>query len=195
MNETDLRVIKSKQNIKNAFLQLMKEKGYQAITVKDIAQKAMINRKTFYCHYDTKEALYNEIANEITEIIKPDEILSNIKKSSKKVQRDLIRHFLSEIKKKKEICTVFFDDNTNPNFNNIIRQKLSDALLSETEIMKRTEGTEFTFKFLTDAYFSIFKLVTRWWLDSKSDNPDDAIDLLFVVFSKAPLEMLGIKYD
>ncbi|MGN1317570.1 MAG: TetR/AcrR family transcriptional regulator [Lachnospirales bacterium] len=195
MKDTDLRVIKSKKNIKKAFLELMTEKKYQQITVKDIAQRALINRKTFYFHYETKEALYNEIAKEVTELINPSEILGNIQNSTKEGQRQIFKIFLSELKKNKDVCTVFLDDITNPGFHNMMREKISDALWSETEISKRIKGTNFSYKFLTDAYFAIFRLVIVWWLDSDSENPDDAIEFLFNFFSKEPLELLGIKYD
>ena len=47
----DLRVIKTKEYIKNAFLELLKEKNYAKVSVKDIASLASINRNTFYLHY------------------------------------------------------------------------------------------------------------------------------------------------
>ncbi|MCD7904620.1 MAG: TetR/AcrR family transcriptional regulator [Clostridiales bacterium] len=63
-NKTDLRVIKSEKAIRDAFLELIKEKGYANITITDISNRAMINRKTFYMHYDSKEALYDTLVNE-----------------------------------------------------------------------------------------------------------------------------------
>ena len=46
--KTDLRVIKTKKAIRNAFAELLSEKDIQKITIKDIADTAVINRKTFY---------------------------------------------------------------------------------------------------------------------------------------------------
>ena len=57
MNTTDLRVVKTEQQIENAFLALLSEKSYRAITVQDILDKALINRSTFYRHYTSKAAL------------------------------------------------------------------------------------------------------------------------------------------
>ncbi len=195
MSNTDLRVIKSKKSIRNAFLELMKEKDYQSITVKDIADRALINRKTFYFHYETKEALYNEIAGEITEIIKPKEILDYIQTHTKEGQIAIISHFLTELKKHKNICSAFLNDKTNPGFSDMIKQELSDALLSKAEINKRITGTDFTFEFLVDAYYSIFRLVFFWWLENDYNDPLMAINLLLDFFSKKPLRLLGIKYD
>lgn len=47
---TDMRCIKTKKAIKNALANLMTEKDISQITVTDISELAMINRKTFYAH-------------------------------------------------------------------------------------------------------------------------------------------------
>ncbi|WP_369010847.1 TetR/AcrR family transcriptional regulator, partial [Escherichia coli] len=56
MNQNDLRVIKTEQHIEQAFLALLQQKPYRAITVQDILDTAAINRSTFYRHYASKEA-------------------------------------------------------------------------------------------------------------------------------------------
>ena len=53
----DLRVIKTRAAIHAAFTGLAGEKDFAAVTVKDICERAMINKKTFYCHYLNLEAL------------------------------------------------------------------------------------------------------------------------------------------
>lgn len=58
---TDLRVQKTKKLIKDAFFELVEEKGYSKVTVMEIANKAMINRNTFYLHYVDKEDLIDQI--------------------------------------------------------------------------------------------------------------------------------------
>ena len=47
----DRRVIKTKKAIRNAFAKLISEKDINKITIKDIADTADINRKTFYNYY------------------------------------------------------------------------------------------------------------------------------------------------
>lgn len=61
----DLRVIKTKSSIKGAFIELVEEKGFDNVTVKDICSKALINRNTFYLHYYDKVDLLNKIASEV----------------------------------------------------------------------------------------------------------------------------------
>lgn len=61
----DRRVRKTKKAIRNAFALLLSEKNINDITVKDIAEKADINRKTFYNYYSGVYQVVDEIENEI----------------------------------------------------------------------------------------------------------------------------------
>ncbi len=61
----DLRVIKTKKAIRNAFAELLSTKDINKITIKDISDKAIINRKTFYNYYAGVYQLIDEIENEL----------------------------------------------------------------------------------------------------------------------------------
>ena len=52
MNNSDLRVIKTKESIEAAFLEMMKKKPLEKITVVELAKKARISKGTFYLHYE-----------------------------------------------------------------------------------------------------------------------------------------------
>ena len=54
----DLRVRRTRQAIEKAFLELLAERDFQAITVQEIADRAMVNRATFYDHFTDKYVLF-----------------------------------------------------------------------------------------------------------------------------------------
>ncbi|MGF7029247.1 AcrR family transcriptional regulator [Paenibacillus mucilaginosus] len=60
----DRRVIKTKQAIIKAFLELYSEKDFEHITINDIAERADVNRGTIYHHYLDKFDLLDQIINE-----------------------------------------------------------------------------------------------------------------------------------
>ncbi len=66
-NQNDLRVIKTRRGLREAFLHLLVEKGYDAISIQDIATKAQTARVTFYRHYKNKEALLIDCIDTIYE--------------------------------------------------------------------------------------------------------------------------------
>ncbi|AOM84263.1 TetR/AcrR family transcriptional regulator [Salisediminibacterium beveridgei] len=61
----DRRVKYTLEVIESSFLELMQQKPLSHITVKELCQKADINRSTFYAHYEDLSALLNAIQDRI----------------------------------------------------------------------------------------------------------------------------------
>lgn len=61
----DLRVVKTKEIIRNTFKNMILEMDYDYITIKELTERAKINRKTFYLHYESLDDLLLEIQNSI----------------------------------------------------------------------------------------------------------------------------------
>ena len=53
----DPRVRRTRRLLQQALTELMAEKSFQTITVQDIAERATVNRVTFYAHFEDKYAL------------------------------------------------------------------------------------------------------------------------------------------
>ena len=79
-NMEDLRVRRTKAAITGAFIDLVLEKGFEYVKVKDICAKAMINRNTFYLHYLDKEDLLQKMVDSI--FIDQENSIMNIKKEN-----------------------------------------------------------------------------------------------------------------
>ncbi len=61
----DLRVRRTRKLLQQAFIECTVEKGFAALTVRDITERAMVNRSTFYRHYLDKYDLLEQYMNEI----------------------------------------------------------------------------------------------------------------------------------
>lgn len=72
-NKTDRRVQRTRQSLRTALLELMKEKSYDAISTEEITERANVGRATFYLHYKDKEDLlleeFSEMANEKAQVL------------------------------------------------------------------------------------------------------------------------------
>jgi AcrR family transcriptional regulator len=64
LNETDRRVKRTRKLLQDAFLALIAEKSFQAISVQDIAERADVNRATFYAHFPDKYALLDYVVGD-----------------------------------------------------------------------------------------------------------------------------------
>ena len=61
----DLRVRRTRKMLQQAFFECTTEKGFAALTVRDITERAMVNRSTFYRHYLDKYDLLEQYLNEM----------------------------------------------------------------------------------------------------------------------------------
>jgi AcrR family transcriptional regulator len=60
----DLRAIRSGEALRNAMLDLLLEKSLEQITIRDICAAAGVHYATFFRHFQTKEALLDDIAKD-----------------------------------------------------------------------------------------------------------------------------------
>ncbi|MGN0813767.1 MAG: TetR/AcrR family transcriptional regulator [Candidatus Coproplasma sp.] len=63
----DKRVVRTKRDLRNAFIELIVEKPFEKITVSEICRKASINKMTFYKHYQDKYALLDDCIKSVAE--------------------------------------------------------------------------------------------------------------------------------
>ena len=61
MNENDLRVQRTRRLLQEALIELANREDYNQITIRDITKTAQVGYKTFFRHYDSKEALIRAI--------------------------------------------------------------------------------------------------------------------------------------
>lgn len=67
MDVQDRRVRRTEQMLTNALIELTLEKGYEAITIRDITEKADIGYATFFRHYRDKDALLQDVVDVVLE--------------------------------------------------------------------------------------------------------------------------------
>lgn len=74
----DLRTVKTKRNIKNAFIELRTKKPLERISVKELSEIAEISKATFYLHYrdiyDLSDQLQKEVIRDILNNLEQPEL-------------------------------------------------------------------------------------------------------------------------
>jgi AcrR family transcriptional regulator len=64
VSDTDPRVKRTRKLLQDAFVELLAEKRFEAITVQDIATRSTVNRATFYAHFIDKYDLFAQFSRE-----------------------------------------------------------------------------------------------------------------------------------
>ena len=67
MANTDLRVQKTKKILKENITQMLLEMDYDKIQIKELCDRSMINRRTFYTHYNSLDDLLHEVLDDIAD--------------------------------------------------------------------------------------------------------------------------------
>ncbi len=63
----DLRVRRTIGSIRKAFEELLYEKDYEQISVRELTERAMIKKKSFYSYYDSLDDLLQQVQDELAE--------------------------------------------------------------------------------------------------------------------------------
>ena len=115
MNKTDLRFQKTEILIKSTYLKLKKH-GSTVVKVKDLCDAAMINKSTFYSHYETIDFLHKAVCIEfVTKILEQNPFIY-------KVQSDIkafVYSILSTFAEKKSTITKLYGDDMHTLVNDI----------------------------------------------------------------------------
>ncbi|MED3563422.1 TetR/AcrR family transcriptional regulator [Bacillus xiapuensis] len=64
-SKTDPRILRTRKLIMDSFIELSGKKEFKDITIKDITTEAMVNRATFYYHFEDKYDLLEKILSEV----------------------------------------------------------------------------------------------------------------------------------
>lgn len=67
LTRTDRRVNRTRRQLRSALMALILERGYNAVSIEDITERADLGRTTFYLHYRDKEELLIESLEAIAE--------------------------------------------------------------------------------------------------------------------------------
>ncbi len=197
MKKKDLRVIRTKKMIIDAFLTLVDQKGYEAITIQDIADAAMINRATFYAHFKDKPDLYDFVMefaiSNLSVILNANQLNNSRFIHLKSIEKTLTEIFVL-IKEKQN----FFKVLTEGSSTELFRKKLSDILSTMYEEtfskLKITENEiEVPISFIIEYMTSIFIGTVHWWVTTDSNfEPSHMARLVIKLVGNGHLTVLGI---
>lgn len=168
----DLRIVKTKNSIKDATKNLIIAMPYEKIKIKDLCDKALISRKTFYLHYSSIDDVVNEIQDEISstyyDTIKNFDHVKDVDK--------LIDAFFRFSDKQDKFYEII---HTNSDFNYLHSRSNSKLLKKANKHFKSIEkfskyGQAIILSFINGSLLGIYK---QWILDKKSIPLNEIIDL------------------
>lgn len=132
--KTDLRIVKTKKILFNSLLNLMKIKNFEKIKISDICEESLVNRSTFYAHYDDKYELLIDLFEERKLSLLKDFEDNENKAFSKEYLMELLSILIDHIEENKEIYSAILANNRN----GILIDFLIDAI--EKDVSEKLKG-------------------------------------------------------
>lgn len=132
--KTDLRVVKTKKILFNSLLNLMRRKNFEKIKISDICEESLVNRSTFYAHYDDKYELLIDLFEERKLSLLKDFEDNENKAFSKEYLMELLSILIDHIEENKEIYSAILANNRN----GILIDFLIDAI--EKDVSEKLKG-------------------------------------------------------
>lgn len=169
-----------------ALVLLLNKKEYEFITVKEICEKAGVNRSTFYLHYDTIDDLLQEcIENSNKEFMsyfpKNNEFFENFNKMNNSelifITHEYLNPYLNYIKENKVIHQVGVKHaklmNSHIKFNSMNKHIF-------LPIFKRFGIDEKSEKYMIQYYINGITAIINEWIKNSCADPIDFIEDLII---------------
>lgn len=184
MNKSESKYFNTAIKMDKAFLDLLAEKDFEYITVKDICKRAGVNRSTFYLHYETVAELLNEsveyMSNDFLKYFSENDIRAKIKNSPLDelmlIKPDYIIPYLSYIKDNKKLFqtavlhsgTLQLDKNYKKLFEYVFSPILTRFEIPENE-------RHYTMAFYING---IIALIMEWLKNNCRESIEDIADII-----------------
>ena len=172
----DLRVIKSRLAIENAFINLVELKGFQNVTITEIAEKAMVNRNTIYLNYGSKEDILESIIKSSVEKYFGTidaEYFRSIGLNKRKIE-NFYRNLFSVVDENIELYRILLTDQSSAGYLQTTLAKLKKHL---SEITKESDINKIKISFLSNGMMGVVGSYIKFATGSAEENIKILTDL------------------
>lgn len=171
----------SKMLLKNALMDLMKEKGsVSKISVRELCERAELNRSTFYAHYNEPKELLCELE---------DEILMSTKEHLEKIgaENDLGAHkyilsFLKYIKDNDKQFRSLLVDSADPQFRTRFMGQTIVQFVENLDVSFPAEIEQYIYSYILNGSMGI---LIQWIRSDYEADENTICNLLFAINNSA----------
>lgn len=169
----DLRIVKTKKSLYEALLSLMEQEAFEEIKVSEICTLAMVNRSTFYAHFEDKytllDALIKDLKEELSEELEKNHNISN----TKEYYMEVIRLLLDHVEEQERFYMPILVHNRNSIAMDMIYDTLNEDITKRMEIERLNPYKDVPSEFVSRFYLgAVFNLGMEWIKNQKYSRAD-----------------------
>lgn len=171
----DRRSKRTRQLVSSAMLELLSEKGYEAITVQDILGRAGIGRTTFYSHYFDKEDVHSSLLEQMLEGMQ-EQLSVEHGEQGIVPSLDLFQHIRQQPKHFQAIADGQSGERLWEGMQTMLGKIIEQALLAASEDTNPPSiPVSVVAPYLAGAFLNLLK----WWLKSGMTYSPEEMDKIF----------------
>lgn len=165
--KVDLRIVKTKKILFDTLLKLMKQKSFDKIKISDICDEALINRSTFYAHYEDKYELLDDLIEDLKQSLLDDLDDNDNNVSTKEYIMKSLSTLIDHMDDKKDIYSAIILNNRNGFLDDflidVIERESAERLKNNNEIKESGLPLDIIIKFYAGGLINMCML----WLTHK----------------------------
>ena len=168
MSQDSKRVAETKERIRDAFFDLYATKKIERISIKEITDRAQLNRATFYVYYKDIYDLLEKTEDELIEDV-VEKVQYIVPMLLRDEQLDLFLPILSFLEGHSKFLRILLGENGDPNFihkvKTIIKKTMGDLI--QKEKIPQVENIEYVMEYLASAHLGVIS----FWLQNEMSLP------------------------
>lgn len=167
----DRRIMLTKRLLKEALIEMLKEKDIYHISIRELCERADVNRSTFYKHYGSQFDLLADMENDLLDFVA--EAVSNYMEDPAKIVTMVCRYLEKNI----EFARLIINNNIDPAFAQKLfaMESIKTAALKKFYRNKQEDELEYIYSFLT---YGAFRMVCVWLNKENRETPEEFARLI-----------------
>ena len=161
----DLRVRRTRKLLSDALVALLAEQPFESVTVRQICDRAMVHRATFYTHFTDKHELLRSVLNDVQ-----GDLLQIQRGNEQGADNDRfhLREFVDYVTAHRSLFSLLLIDTEADSLTALMRHQI--AALTETQVREyEGAGVRYSVPPTVMAHFfagAVFGVIA-WWLENE----------------------------
>src|SRR5450631_3221678 len=168
---SNLRVRRTQKLLREALIELIEERGFEALTIGEITERAMVSRAAFYRHYHDKYDLVEQIFEEAM-----SSLLNSVGSWGLEHPPEIWVKFFEHIAQYERLYRALLGRKGSPWFVRKMRASLADLVKEHEHVPGGQHAADrpiFTFSndLVPDLVSTLFVEAITWWLEQGKPSP------------------------
>ena len=176
MEKTESRRIQmTKALIRTALVELMGEKNFERITIKELCERADVNRTTFYLHYSDQRSVFNDVKDTVCR-----QTVAMIGEADLSDPTGFVERFLNYIKDNDRQFRILFMHDEGDSFRFSLMDAVAGELMQYLPVTDNPQNDGFTLAYIMAGSLSI---IIEWMKTGYERSPRELAKFIYSINS------------